>query len=352
MRQNLSSAARLMIAAASLLFACVAIAEKTLTIASPSGEKTITLTADPELILSYTPSGIKIDFSNLNIKVVCIEDPSASGVCRLQAYDGTIGTPDTTSLQAAPGAPTATAGDGNVLLSWTAPSDNGSPPIQGYRIQQALAGSTSFTSAIADTGSSNLSATVSGLTNDQGYIFRVAAINSNGVGPNSGSSTAVTPGAGSNTGYASACNGVNSGAVECRLLYSGDIKIGGGDTNFNLPNDKVLTVPFIRDTVAGVTTGRVTYRSFATQDGYAFRVWFSDTPNGPILDGDSRGECVDSRVYAEGILYYADAGSNNPFRCNIASSGPGYVWLNMEFVNSETNDRNAYSIYTFSISGE
>lgn len=352
MRHKLSYAATHVVAAISLLFASVAIGEKTLTIASPSGEKTITLNADPELILSYTPSGIKIDFSNLNIKVVCIEDPSASGVCRLQAYDGTIGTPNTPDLQAAPGAPTGTAGDGNVLLSWTAPTDNGSPAIQGYRIQRALAGSTSFTTEIADTGSANLSATVSGLTNDQGYIFRVAAINSNGVGPNSGSSGTLTPTADSNTGYASACNGVNSRSVECRLLYSGDIKIGGGNTNFNLPNDKVLTIPFLRDTVAGVTSGRVTYRSFATQDGYAFRIWFSATPNGAILDGDSRGECVDSRVYAEGILYYADAGTNTPFRCNIASSGADYVWLNMEFVNSETNDRNAYSIYTFSISGE
>ena len=58
----------------------VAKAEKTLTIASPSGEKVITLDEDPEVAISYTPSGIKLTFVNLSVKTVCIEDPSTSGV--------------------------------------------------------------------------------------------------------------------------------------------------------------------------------------------------------------------------------------------------------------------------------
>ena len=73
------------------------VAQKTLTIASPGYEKTITLDGTPpEVVLSYTPNGMRLEFSNIAMKMVCIEDPSEAGVCRLQAYDAEVVDPGPT----------------------------------------------------------------------------------------------------------------------------------------------------------------------------------------------------------------------------------------------------------------
>ena len=93
-----------------------------------------------------------------------------------------VGTPEA----GAPGAPTnlrATAGDGQVSLSWTAPSDNGGEPITGYEYQvnsQSLSDSDGWTA----TGGRQTTVTVyalsdgtTALTNGTTYYFRVRAVN-------------------------------------------------------------------------------------------------------------------------------------------------------------------------------
>ena len=82
----------------------------------------------------------------------------------------------------APGAPTgvsATAGNGQATVSWTAPANNGSA-ITGYVV-------TPFVGATAQTAvtfnSTATTQTVTGLTNGTTYTFKVAAENANGTGP-------------------------------------------------------------------------------------------------------------------------------------------------------------------------
>lgn len=90
---------------------------------------------------------------------------------------------------ATPGAPTsvsATAGNTQATVSFTAPADTGVPAgITGYRV-------TSSPGAITATGASS-PITVTGLTNDTSYTFTVAAQNATGYGPESSPSGAVTP---------------------------------------------------------------------------------------------------------------------------------------------------------------
>ena len=109
-----------------------------------------------------------------------------------------------------PGAPTnvvGATGNKSVTLSWTAPSDGGSP-ITNYRVTPFI-GATAQTAIL--TGSTGTTFTVTGLTNGTAYTFAVAAINALGTGSNSAQSTAVTPGIG--YGEVAFADGFESGSL-------------------------------------------------------------------------------------------------------------------------------------------
>jgi Domain of unknown function (DUF4082)/Domain of unknown function (DUF1929)/Fibronectin type III domain/Glyoxal oxidase N-terminus len=94
----------------------------------------------------------------------------------------------------APGAPTgvtATPASSQALVSWTPPSSNGGAPITSYTITVTPSGGSS--SQVTVNNGSATSAVVTGLTNDTGYTFKVAATNSVGTGTASSASPAATP---------------------------------------------------------------------------------------------------------------------------------------------------------------
>lgn len=88
-----------------------------------------------------------------------------------------------------PGAPTlsATAGNGQVSLSWTTPSNGGSA-ITGYRLYR---GTTSTSLGLLTTLGVTNSHVDGGLTNGQTYYYQVSAVNSVGEGPRSNTASAA-----------------------------------------------------------------------------------------------------------------------------------------------------------------
>lgn len=95
-------------------------------------------------------------------------------------------------LPSAPGRPVAEPGDGRAALVWAPPADEGDRPITGYRIEWTTDGVT-WTEAVADTGSTQTTATVDGLANGTTYAFRVSAISAAGQGASSAPSAGVVP---------------------------------------------------------------------------------------------------------------------------------------------------------------
>ncbi|MBC3926687.1 fibronectin type III domain-containing protein [Undibacterium sp. CY21W] len=107
-----------------------------------------------------------------------------------QFYDGNVvlQTATVTIPAATPGAPTgvtATAGNAQASVAFTAPASDGGSAILDYTVTSSPGGFTA-------TGAAS-PLNVTGLTNGQAYTFTVTARNANGSGTASSASTAVTP---------------------------------------------------------------------------------------------------------------------------------------------------------------
>jgi hypothetical protein len=102
----------------------------------------------------------------------------------------TVSTPRTVAT-----APTNLVGrpsNGQVSLTWKAPSSNGGSPVTDYVVQyRASTASTWLT--FPDGTSTATSATVTGLTNGTAYLFRVAGVNAAGIGEYTPTAVEATP---------------------------------------------------------------------------------------------------------------------------------------------------------------
>ena len=134
----------------------------------------------------------------------------------------------TVSMAVVPGAPArlkASAGNGQVVLTWTAPAATGGPPITGYQYRSAT-GTTVPSSTVwlavpdsDDAGASTADergVTVTGLANGTGYAFEVRAENSAGGGAKAGPVSA--------TASATSCAAPNFGAR--RNIWTGNLSVG------------------------------------------------------------------------------------------------------------------------------
>jgi len=102
-----------------------------------------------------------------------------------------------TSGATAPGAPTgltATAGNAQASLSWTAPASNGGSAVADYVVQYRTTSGPGAWTTFTDGTSTTTSATVTGLTNGTGYDFQVAAVNAIGTGAYSATASATPAG--------------------------------------------------------------------------------------------------------------------------------------------------------------
>jgi len=97
-------------------------------------------------------------------------------------------------VPAAPTSVTATAGNAQAVVSWTAPAALSTLPITDYTVQFSTNSGSTWTT-FTRAASTATSATVTGLTNGTAHVFRVAATNGVGTGSYSAASSAVTPAA-------------------------------------------------------------------------------------------------------------------------------------------------------------
>ena len=149
-----------------------------------------------------------------------------------------------------PGAPTGVSGvfgNAQVVVSWTAPSSNGST-ITGYTVTSSP-GSFTCTTTTATT------CTVTGLTNGTSYTFTVTATNARGTGSASSASSAVTPA--TVPGAPTNVSGV-SGNTQVTVSWSVPSSNGGTVTGYTVtssPGSLTCTTATTSCTVSGLTNG-------------------------------------------------------------------------------------------------
>jgi hypothetical protein len=81
--------------------------------------------------------------------------------------------------------------NGQVALTWTAPSSPGTSAITGYKVYYATSATGSYTAVTL--GSTTTNTTVTSLTNGSTYYFKVAGVNSSGTGIPGSTSSGVSP---------------------------------------------------------------------------------------------------------------------------------------------------------------
>jgi len=88
---------------------------------------------------------------------------------------------------------TATAQVLNVNLSWNVPSDNGGTPITGYMIERSTDNGSTWSTLVANTGSTGTTYSDTNVLPLSTYTYRVSAINDIGTGNPSNTASASTP---------------------------------------------------------------------------------------------------------------------------------------------------------------
>jgi hypothetical protein len=223
---------------------------------------------------------------------------SASDVWNLtDVYRARAGSnwPSTATVPSAPTIGTATGGNAQAVVTFTAPTSDGGSPVTGYRV-------TSTPSGITATGSAS-PITITGLTNGTSYTFTVAAQNAVGYGPESAASNSVTPVAGRVIAVSPAV---------------------GGITNWNLDVNGPLSL-----STAGTWT-----LTPASSFNASIKVWGAGANNAQYNAG-AGGAAVGVLAMASGSSYVARVGSptGGGSTNSSATRGAGYSGI---FVTSET----------------
>ena len=161
-------------------------------IVTPNDRYTGTITITPSGSGSTGLSATTLTFSDSSTAQTFTITPQAAGSITLTpTNNGSLSNPSAltyTSNAIAPNAPTnvsATAGNAQATVSFTAPTNDGGSSITGYTV-------TSNPGSLTATGSAS-PITVTGLTNGTSYTFTVKATNAVGDSSASGASSSVTP---------------------------------------------------------------------------------------------------------------------------------------------------------------
>ena len=243
-----------------------------------------------------------------------------------------------------PGVPTslsATAGDSQVSLSWSAPSSNGGSAITDYQVEYKLSVGSSWT--VINIGSTATTKLITGLTNGSSYDFKVSATNLAGTGT-AFSTTSATPVAAITyvLTYSRQPNGSIVGDSPQTVSIGGSgtsvLAVGNSGYTFLQWSDGSLSNPRIDVGVTGdisVSAEFTNTRSISSGVGVTMA---NEISNGFISIGSS--ELTDTTDFTFNINYLFsenDASAVFPVDTVVSRSGGGSFNLNTFGISNNFN---------------
>jgi len=179
-------------------------------------------------------------------------------------------TPQAT-VPSAPAGLVASAGNGQVMLSWTVPNSDGGSPITGYNVYRGTsAGGEGSTPVATNVVSSSFTDT--GLTNGTTYYYKVAAVNAVGTSPQSGEASA-TPQAAVTAPSAPQGLTATGGNGSAQLSWTAPASNGGANiTGYNVYRGTSAGGEGSTPVAAGVTTTSFTDTTLTNGTTYYYTV--------------------------------------------------------------------------------
>ncbi|HEX3617434.1 MAG TPA: Ig-like domain repeat protein [Solirubrobacteraceae bacterium] len=223
---------------------------------------------DAGSVLEYTP--VQLGGSGTPVPHAMIDGD-------LTGLDGPSGLVIQTGPQGAatvPGVPLdlhADAGNGQVSLSWTAPTSDGGASITGYRVLRADSATGSFSAVAAPTASPYLD---TGLTAGASYYYELEAVNSVGDSPPTSAITVTLPARPSAPTAVSASAGVGAATVS---WAAPDSDGGSAISGYAVTSSDLTTGTDSAPYVATADQSAHTFTGLAPGDEYRFSVAATNT---------------------------------------------------------------------------
>lgn len=249
---------------------------------------------------------------------------------------------------APPGAPTigtATAGDAQATVSFTAPASSGSSEITEYLVTSTPSGFTASGPASP--------IIITGLSNGTSYTFTVQAKNTAGLGPASADSNSVTPAGITTIPGAPTAVTATEGDRQATVGFNAPVSNGGktitGYTVTSSPGGITATGSTSPITVTGLTNGTsYTFTVFATNDvgpgapsAHSNSIIPAQVPGAPVIGSATAGNHQATVSFAapasdggSAITGYlvtsndgiAGAGTSSPITVSGLANGTGYTF--------------------------
>ncbi len=226
-----------------------------------SGGESATAIATGITTTSYTNTGLT-NGTAYYYKVAALNSYGTS------AQSTEVSSTPASGVPAAPTGLTATAGNAQVSLSWTASSG-----ATSYNVYRGTASGGESATAIA-TGITTASYTNTGLTNGTAYYYKVAALNSSGTSAQS-SEVSATP-----TASATMILGINCGGSATGSWVADEDFNGGTETSVtNTVTTTAVTNPAPEAVYQSNRYGALTYTigGLTASTGYVVRLHFAET---------------------------------------------------------------------------